>query len=81
VAPQAPQLHKRQIGITPIDCPRDKCREQGRIVNVACVVATARNADGHREILGMDVLTSEDGAGWTSSCGIWSLAALAEWSW
>jgi transposase-like protein len=24
------------------------------------------NADGHREILGVDVLTSEDGAGWTS---------------
>jgi len=30
------------------------------------VVATACNADGYREILGVDVLTSEDGAGWTS---------------
>jgi putative transposase len=42
-----------------------KCREDGRIANVAAVVATAVNADGHREILGFDVLTSEDGAGWT----------------
>ena len=42
-----------------------KCREAGRIANVAAVVATGVNADGHREILGLDVLTSEDGAGWT----------------
>jgi transposase-like protein len=43
-----------------------KCREGGRIANVAAVVATSVNADGHREILGLDVLTSEDGAGWTA---------------
>ena len=43
-----------------------KCREAGRIMNVACVVATGVNADGHREILGVDVLTTEDGAGWTA---------------
>ena len=24
------------------------------------------NADGHREILGLDVITTEDGAGWTA---------------
>jgi transposase-like protein len=41
-----------------------KCREGGRVVNVAVVVATAVNKDGHREILGTDVLTTEDGAGW-----------------
>jgi putative transposase len=43
-----------------------KCREAGRIANVAAVIATGVNADGHREILGLDVLTSEDGAGWTA---------------
>ena len=43
-----------------------KCREGGRIANVAAVVATSVNADGHREILGLDVLTTEDGAGWTA---------------
>jgi transposase-like protein len=42
-----------------------KCREDGRIAGVACVIATGVNADGHREILGLDVLTTEDGAGWT----------------
>jgi putative transposase len=49
-----------------VDALAVKCREAGRIVNVACVVATGVNADGHREILGLDVLTSEDGAGWTA---------------
>ncbi len=43
-----------------------RCREGGRIANVACVIATGVNADGHREVLGLDVLTSEDGAGWTA---------------
>ena len=49
-----------------LDALAVKCREQGRIVNVACVVATGVNVDGYREILGVDVLTSEDGAGWTA---------------
>ncbi|GIU99469.1 MAG: transposase for insertion sequence element IS1081 [Actinomycetota bacterium] len=43
-----------------------RCREAGRIAGVAAVIATGVNADGHREILGLDVLTSEDGAGWTA---------------
>lgn len=38
--------------------------EAGQVVNVAGVIATAVNAEGHREILGLDVVTSEDGAGW-----------------
>jgi putative transposase len=33
---------------------------------VACVLATGVNADGYRQILGIDVLTSQDGAGWTA---------------
>jgi putative transposase len=49
-----------------VDALAVKCREAGRIVNVACVVATATNAGGYREILGVDVLTTEDGAGWTA---------------
>ena len=47
-----------------MDALTQKVREGGRIVNVAVVVATAVNADGHREILGLDVITTEDGAGW-----------------
>ncbi len=41
-----------------------KCREAGRIVNVACLVAVGVNSDGRREILGLDVVAEEDGAGW-----------------
>src|SRR5579859_1245927 len=41
-----------------------KCREAGRIVNVACLVAVGVNGDGRREILGLDVVAEEDGAGW-----------------
>lgn len=41
-----------------------KCREAGRVVSVAALIATAVNADGRREILGLDVVTGENGAGW-----------------
>jgi len=41
-----------------------KVREGGRVVNIAVMVATGVNNDGHREILGIDVSTAEDGAGW-----------------
>ena len=41
-----------------------KVREGGRVVNVHVLVATGVNADGHREILGVDVTSAEDGAGW-----------------
>lgn len=49
-----------------VDALTQRCREGGRIVNVAVVIATGVNADGHREVLGMDVITTEDGAGWTA---------------
>ncbi len=49
-----------------VDALTQKVREAGRIVNVAVVIAAGVNADGHREILGMDVITTEDGAGWTA---------------
>jgi putative transposase len=41
-----------------------KVREGGRVVGVHCLVATGVNADGHREILGIQVTSAEDGAGW-----------------
>src|SRR6201992_4364153 len=41
-----------------------KVREAGRTVNVHALVATGVNAEGYREILGLHVTTSEDGAGW-----------------
>ena len=47
-----------------LDALTQKVREAGRIVNVSVVVATAVNGEGRREIIGMDVGTSEDGAYW-----------------
>lgn len=41
-----------------------KVREGGRVVKVAVLVATGVNADGYREILGLQVASTEDGAGW-----------------
>ncbi|HEY1516688.1 MAG TPA: IS256 family transposase [Solirubrobacteraceae bacterium] len=45
-----------------------KVREGGRTVNVHAMVATAVNAEGFREILGLQVSTAEDGAGWLAFC-------------
>ena len=41
-----------------------RVREGGRTVLVHGLIATGVNADGHREILGFDVTSAEDGAGW-----------------
>ena len=49
-----------------VDALTQKVHEGGRIVNVAVVIATGVNAEGHREILGLDLITTEDGAGWTA---------------
>lgn len=49
-----------------IDAQTQRCRDGGRVVNVATVNAIGVNAEGRREVLGCDVITSEDGAGWTA---------------
>ena len=47
-----------------IDALTQKVREGGRTVNVHCLIAAGVKAEGYREILGIDVTSSEDGAGW-----------------
>jgi transposase-like protein len=47
-----------------LDALEVKCREGGRTVNACVVHAVAVNCDGFRESLGLDVVTSEDGAAW-----------------
>ena len=49
-----------------IDALAMKVREAGRIQNTAVLVATGVNADGVREILGLDIGSAEDGAAWTA---------------
>ena len=41
-----------------------KVREGGRTVNVHGLLASGVNADGYRGILGLQVSSAEDGAGW-----------------
>jgi transposase-like protein len=43
-----------------------RVRENGRIVKVACMIATGVDADGHRQVLGVQTSTSETGAGWNT---------------
>ena len=43
-----------------------KVREGGRVVNTVVLVATGVNADGHREVLGMQVATSETMTAWNT---------------
>jgi putative transposase len=47
-----------------LDATMIRCRDDGRIVNVAVLIAVGVNAEGKREILGVDVVTAEAGAGW-----------------
>ena len=47
-----------------VDAITQRCREGGRVVNVIAVTATGVNVDGRRELLGLDVFTSEDETAW-----------------
>jgi len=49
-----------------IDALTQKVREGGRVVNVSAVIATAVNGEGRREIVGFDIVTTEDSAAWTA---------------
>ena len=49
-----------------VDALAMKVREGGRVCNTAVLVATAVNADGHRELLGLELGSAEDGASWTA---------------
>ena len=48
-----------------IDATYVKVRQAGRVVSVAVIVAVGANADGRREVLGMDVGPSEAETFWT----------------
>jgi putative transposase len=48
-----------------VDATFVKARQDGRVANVAVVIAIGVNALGQREVLGLDVGPSEDGAFWT----------------
>jgi hypothetical protein len=49
-----------------VDATYRKARVNRRVVSQAVAVATGMAADGHREVLGLTVGDSEDGAFWTA---------------
>ncbi|HEX7369178.1 MAG TPA: IS256 family transposase [Rhodanobacteraceae bacterium] len=49
-----------------IDATYVKTRQDGRIVSVAVIIAVGVNADGRREVLGMDIGASEAEVFWTA---------------
>jgi len=56
-----------------------KVREAGRTVNVHVLVVTGVSAEGHREILGAEVATSEDKAGWLACWRSLVACGLTRW--
>jgi putative transposase len=55
-----------------------KVREGGRVVNVHALIAVGVNAEGYREIPGIDVTTAEDGAGWLTFLRTLTARGLSE---
>ena len=47
-----------------------KVREGGRVINTVVLVATGVNADGYREVLGMQVATAETTMAWKPVEGV-----------
>ena len=60
-----------------LDVTYCKARVGHRVVSQAVVIATGVHADGHREVLGLDVGDSEDGAFWTAFLRGTGVVALA----
>jgi hypothetical protein len=60
-----------------IDATYVKARQNGRVVSMAVIVAVGGNADGRREVLGLDVGPSEAETFWTSF--LRKLDMVAEW--
>ncbi len=48
-----------------LDAISIKTRENKHVVSVAVVVAIGVRDDGHREVLGLDIITEESGPGWS----------------
>ena len=64
-----------------LDALTAKVRGSGRIVKVGVVVATAVSAEGQREILRMDMETSEDSSFWLALLRSLATRGSAAWNW
>jgi putative transposase len=64
-----------------VDATYLKARVAGRVVSRAVVIATGVTTDGSREVLGLDVGDSEDGAFWTAFLRSLKARGLTGCSW
>lgn len=48
------------------DVLTQRVRKGGRVVNVSAVIATSVDAEGKREVVGFDVVTTDDTGAWTA---------------
>ncbi len=67
-------FRNRSLGAGPytyvsVDALVQRVREDGQVQNVAVVLATGVNAEGRRKMLGVDLITAEDRAGWAVPAG------------
>ena len=56
-----------------------KVREAGRTINVPALITVGVNADGGREVRGLQLSSEEDGAGWLAGCWLAAGWLLAGW--
>ncbi len=59
-----------------LDALAVKVGEAGRVVHVHVLLAVGVDHDGHREVLGVEVASAENGAGWRSCAAWWPAACL-----
>jgi transposase-like protein len=59
-----PKLRSGSYAFVAADALALKVRENGRVLGVHTLIATGVNAEGYREVLGVQVTSAEDGAGW-----------------
>ena len=64
-----------------LDATYVKAHDGPSVVSKAIVIATGVAADGHREVLGLSVGDSEDGAFWTPFCAVSGPAAWPACGW
>ena len=52
-----------------VDARYESCRVDGKIIDIACLIALGVDSEGHRHVLGMDTAWSETGDSWDRFIG------------
>jgi len=52
-----------------VDARYESCRVEGKVIDIACLVALGIDSEGHRHVLGMDTAWTETGDSWDCFIG------------